>query len=45
MKLQKQVYKIGVLFMMVSLMVLQGCSSAKKNSCKCPSKKGMVGYL
>ena len=35
--------KIFVLFSLVTLFILGGCTASKKG-CGCPSKKGLVGY-
>lgn len=39
---------VGILPLTFMLILVSGilfsCSAMKKNSCNCPSKKGMVGY-
>jgi predicted component of type VI protein secretion system len=32
------------LLVMSFVVASSGCSSAKKNNCGCPNKKGMIGY-
>jgi hypothetical protein len=32
------------ILLILSMLIGTSCSSMKKNSCGCPSKKGMVGY-
>lgn len=36
--------RFGFLLLLVSVLLLSGCSASKKNGCGCPNKKGMVGY-
>jgi len=36
--------RFGFLLLLVTVLLMSGCSASKKNSCGCPNKKGMVGY-
>jgi len=40
----QKLFKLALLLIMATSLVVSGCSSSKKGQCGCPQKNGMVGY-